>query len=111
MLLQVASLPVIEHSTGLRFGAYPTSLLSGQAVSLGDHIGIKAVLILRKAQESKHLDVQDFDWVRGGASPNWRLINDEEIRLFDKGLEMLDGDIAAVDCLLDDLLPRTPSHA
>ncbi|WVQ87653.1 hypothetical protein IAS59_001380 [Cryptococcus gattii] len=61
VLLNVASLPVIEHCTNLAFGAYPPFLLSTQPV-----------------YESKHTHVQDFDWVRGGQSPNWSLLSKDE---------------------------------
>ncbi|GFZ48094.1 hypothetical protein JCM24511_05842 [Saitozyma sp. JCM 24511] len=43
VLLHVASLPVIEHSRGIRFGPYPAFLLTEP----------------------------DFDWPQGGESPNW----------------------------------------
>ncbi|OXC87004.1 tubulin folding cofactor C [Cryptococcus neoformans] len=61
VLLNVASLPVIEHCTNLAFGAYPSFLLSTQPV-----------------YESKHTQVQDFDWVRGGQSPNWSLLTTDQ---------------------------------
>ncbi|KAL0253742.1 hypothetical protein I308_101118 [Cryptococcus tetragattii IND107] len=62
VLLNVASLPVIEHCTNLAFGAYPPFLLSTQPV-----------------YESKHTHVQDFDWVRGGPSPNWSLLSKDQV--------------------------------
>lgn len=62
VLLNVASLPVIEHCTNLAFGPCPLFLLS----------------TLPAVYESKHIHVQDFDWVRGGQSPNWRLLSKEQ---------------------------------
>ncbi|WVQ85934.1 hypothetical protein IAT38_008102 [Cryptococcus sp. DSM 104549] len=61
VLLHVASLPVIEHSKDLKFGGYPSQLLPTPPPFT-----------------SKHAQVQDFDWVRGGPSPNWATLSDAE---------------------------------
>lgn len=81
VLLNVASLPVIEHCTNVAFGAYPSFLLSTQP-----------------AYESRHTQVQDFDWVRGGQSPNWSLLSKDQAstlftqemasRLYDEGINV-----------------------
>ncbi|OCF33655.1 hypothetical protein I316_04729 [Kwoniella heveanensis BCC8398] len=67
ILLHVASLPVIEYSNNLTFGGYPSVLLPPHA-SLSENPGSEHPI-----SESKHAQVQDFDWVRSGPSPNWRL--------------------------------------
>ncbi|WVF68190.1 hypothetical protein IAT40_002955 [Kwoniella sp. CBS 6097] len=67
ILLHVASLPVIEHSKDLVFGPYPSALLS-PSTRTGADPGEGQV-----TYESKHTQVQDFDWVRPGPSPHWRL--------------------------------------
>ncbi|WVQ95661.1 hypothetical protein IAU59_002759 [Kwoniella sp. CBS 9459] len=72
ILLHVASLPVIEHSKDLVFGAYPSVLFADLAITSGD------TAIGQASYESKHAQVQDFDWVRPGPSPNWRLARHDE---------------------------------
>lgn len=56
VLLHVPSLPVIEGCKGVMVGAYPFES------------GVK----------SRHAEIQDFDWVRAGPSPNWRLLSAQE---------------------------------
>ncbi|WVR08521.1 hypothetical protein IAU60_005576 [Kwoniella sp. DSM 27419] len=95
VLLHVASLPVIEHSTGMRFGPYPPDLL------LADDPGYA----------SKHADVQDFDWPLGGTSPHWRAATPEEHGLLTPAvlaeISHLQGDDqAGVVKVLDSLLGR-----
>ncbi|WVQ70733.1 hypothetical protein IAR50_000255 [Cryptococcus sp. DSM 104548] len=92
ILLNVASLPVIEHSQKLRFGSYPDLFLP------------KAL-----AYVSKHTEVQDFDWVRGGQSPNWSLLPQGDVPedLLAQLTEQLDGsNQPSVDLWLDRLLVR-----
>lgn len=60
VMLYVPSLPVIEGCDGVMVGAYPGSL--------GDV----------PAAENQHDQIQDFDWVRGGPSPHWRVLTAEE---------------------------------
>lgn len=56
VLLEVGSLPVIERCEGVMLGPYA----AGESGS-----GLYA-------------QVQDFDWVRGGQSPHWRLLEEQE---------------------------------
>jgi hypothetical protein len=55
-------MPIIEHSTDIYFGALPETILSPTP---SPDIEPK----------SRHWDVQDFDWVREGNSPNWHRVN------------------------------------
>ncbi|ODN99535.1 hypothetical protein L198_03379 [Cryptococcus wingfieldii CBS 7118] len=92
VLLNVASLPVIEHSQNLTFGPYPDLLLP----QTPDYV-------------SKHTEVQDFDWVRGGQSPNWSLLAKDDVPedLLVQLSEQLDGgmdDRPSVDIWIDCLL-------
>ncbi|WWD20723.1 hypothetical protein CI109_105199 [Kwoniella shandongensis] len=96
ILLHVGSLPVIEHSTRLRFGPYPSFLLPTPPPSYS----------------SKHAHVQDFDWVRGGQSPNWSILpsDDESSLIKAEHISTLesendDGKVD-VEALLLDLLPQ-----
>ncbi|ORY20383.1 tubulin binding cofactor C-domain-containing protein, partial [Naematelia encephala] len=61
ILLHVVSLPIIEHSSNLHFGPYPRSLFSDLDKGI-------------QLTQSKFDQVQDFDWLRGGPSPNWTLL-------------------------------------
>lgn len=36
---------------------------------------------MQPPQGSRHADVQDFDWLRPGQSPNWRLVGEDEVDL------------------------------
>ncbi|KAF8337065.1 tubulin binding cofactor C-domain-containing protein [Cantharellus anzutake] len=52
ILLYVPTIPVIEHCSDLRVGPYPASLPTS-------------------ASDSKHHELQDFNWIKEGPSPNW----------------------------------------
>ncbi len=56
LLLHTQSLPVVERCRGVRFGGYP----------------------FPAEGESRHEQVQDFDWVRPGPSPHWALLSPSE---------------------------------
>lgn len=53
---------------------------------------------MKQAYESRHTQVQDFDWVRGGQSPNWSLLSKDQAstlftqemasRLYDEGINV-----------------------
>lgn len=98
VLLNVASLPVIEHCTNVAFGAYPSFLLSTQPASLFIYFLFRAFTDMKQAYESRHTQVQDFDWVRGGQSPNWSLLSKDQAstlftqemasRLYDEGINV-----------------------
>ncbi|WVN89855.1 uncharacterized protein L203_105085 [Cryptococcus depauperatus CBS 7841] len=60
VLLDVASLPVIEHCKNVKFGSYPNHLFTSKPI-----------------YKSKHTQVQDFDWIREGPSPHWKFLPDE----------------------------------
>ena len=60
--------------------------------------------------ESRHGEVQDFDWVRGGASPNWRSLGADEVAPNDEDYTSLDSEEVDVDALLARLLPQPPHH-
>ncbi|BEI82359.1 hypothetical protein CcaverHIS002_0302270 [Cutaneotrichosporon cavernicola] len=59
LLLHVASLPVVERCKGVRFGPYP----------------------FQAGGESRHEQVQDFDWVRPGPSPHWYLLSPDQAEI------------------------------
>jgi hypothetical protein len=60
VLVNIPSMPIIEHSTDIAFGALPGKILSPTPT-----------LSLDTKSKSRHWEVQDFDWVREGDSPNW----------------------------------------
>ncbi|KAK8850540.1 hypothetical protein IAR55_004458 [Kwoniella newhampshirensis] len=96
VLLHVGSLPVIEHSTSIQFGACPNELLPSPL----------------PGYTSKHALVQDFDWVRGGQSPNWNILSPSEsdrtqILILKLLSRLEDGGDVDVQQALDELLPST----
>ncbi|RDB23844.1 Tubulin-folding cofactor C [Hypsizygus marmoreus] len=60
--LSIPSNPIIEHCSNIRFAAYPTALLPSPTVPT-----------------SNHFSVQDFSHIRATPSPNWRVMNDDQI--------------------------------
>lgn len=97
ILLHVQSTPIIEHSSSLYIGAFPT------------HIDLSG-----KESVSKHDQVQDFDWVRGGKSPNWTALGSTA-----SGMVFTPTDSEAIRALKDgnevgeivDRLTSSQSHA
>ena len=55
--------------------------------------------------ESRHHEVQDFDWVRGGVSPNWTMLEEGETRFGDAEIALVNENIIDVDSVLDKVLP------
>ena len=49
--------------------------------------------------------MQDFDWVRGGVSPNWTILEDGEIPFNDAEIALVSEDIIDVNTVLDKVLP------
>ncbi|WRT70706.1 uncharacterized protein IL334_007704 [Kwoniella shivajii] len=95
VLLNVASLPIIEYSKSMKFGSYPTSLVSTD--NENEHSNIN------------HTKVQDFDWPLPTPSPNWSSISDKQVSaiLSESDIEIINGldegsDVAE---LLNRLLP------
>lgn len=103
--LHVTSAPVIEHSTALMFAPYP-STLAHQPVSR------KGVSCCRKTDSqtgvSRLTELADFDWVRGGQSPNWRRMSEDEEKDGEDVVRQLEGG-ADVQSLLERLLPASDS--
>jgi hypothetical protein len=62
LLLHIPSNPIIEHSSSLRFGRYPSDLRHKTSPS---------------SVVSRHRDVQDFGWIKPGPSPNFEVLTDE----------------------------------
>jgi len=96
--LSIPSNPIIEHSSGIRFAAYPALLLSSGSSS---HV-----------KDSKHTSVQDFSHIRPTQSPNWSVMHDEDRPVqdwFEPLLNMNEGgeekEVGSV--LLDGVLPRS----
>ncbi|KAL7425108.1 hypothetical protein Q5752_000796 [Cryptotrichosporon argae] len=71
VLLDVASIPVIEASTCIQIGAHPSG-----------------------SEGSKHALVQDFDWVQPGRSPHWSLLHPDEVERLHAALDR--GDLASL---------------
>ena len=68
--LRVRAGPIIEHSSGLGFAPYP-ALLYPQVVQ---HLQAQGL----GEDDGQWADVQDFGWLRTAASPNWKVICDNE---------------------------------
>jgi hypothetical protein len=64
VLVNIPSMPIIEHSTDIAFGPLPEDLLPSTTMLDPD-----------TQSPSRHWEVQDFDWVREGNSPNWHRVN------------------------------------
>jgi hypothetical protein len=62
-----------------------------------------------KVGKSRHAEMQDFDWVRGGPSPHWRLLSlaeglsEDDMRLLDSPKDMDLSDLLARLLPKDDL--------
>lgn len=77
LLLRIPSNPIIEHSSSLLFGRYPSNLRQASSPSL----------------VSRHSEVQDFGWIKPGPSPNFEVLTDEVAdEVGSKVAEVLDGD-------------------
>lgn len=77
LLLHIPSNPIIEHSSSLRFGRYPSSLRHKTSPS---------------SVVSRHRDVQDFGWIKAGPSPNFEVLTDEVADEMGSNVaQMLDG--------------------
>jgi hypothetical protein len=101
ILLHVTSVPVIEHCTGLTFGQYPSMTSPRQP---GTTIPPGHALVSRLDE------LADFDWVRGGPSPNWRKMDDEDCVSLERSLlERLapDGEVDVLSVLEAVLGPST----
>ena len=61
LLLHIPSDPIIEHSSGLRFGPYPQSLRREEGTTI----------------TSRHDQVQDFGWIKPGPSPNFGVVAED----------------------------------
>ena len=61
LLLHIPSNPILEHSSSLRFGRYPTDLRHNSSFSL----------------VSRYREVQDFGWIKPGPSPNFEVMPDD----------------------------------
>jgi len=85
--LLTTSNPIIEHSSTIRFAAYPTSL--SQPV--------------QTISDNKYTSVQDFSHIRPTPSPNWCILPDEAQR--DNWLELVSEQDIAVSRLLEETLP------
>ncbi|KAF8556601.1 hypothetical protein OG21DRAFT_1602168 [Imleria badia] len=59
--VECGSDPIIEHCSGIRFAAYPSSLVRGGAI-----------------QDSKHFAVKDFSHISPMPSPNWSWLQEEK---------------------------------
>lgn len=93
ILLHVHSNPIIERSHNLRFGAYPEAFRA--PLSEGFFHG-----------QSNHHSVQDFDWIKSGPSPNWRV--EDNPALVTKVIEVVedDKDIRDVSQFLAEILSQ-----
>lgn len=65
-----ASHPIIEDCTGLGFTSLPASFPSGGVVGKD---GQAAEVVNRFAE------VDDFKWLKAEASPNWRVLREDEL--------------------------------
>ncbi|EJU01304.1 hypothetical protein DACRYDRAFT_116494 [Dacryopinax primogenitus] len=77
VLLQVNSVPIIEHCRGISVGEYPAVL---RALVLQDS---------GTTFDSKHAEMQDFNWLQGGQSPNWNRISAESATSWDDRVRRL----------------------
>ncbi|WWC92302.1 uncharacterized protein L201_007256 [Kwoniella dendrophila CBS 6074] len=97
ILLNVQSLPVIEHSKSLRFGSYPDFMIDSVVTDIDN--------------QKNHLKVQDFDWPLPSPSPNWSAIPNTDAFgsiLSDKILDKSDnlGSNETVEQILDEVLVK-----
>jgi len=75
VLLSVKSVPIIEDCTSITVGAYPE--------------GLRAVRTSGTALASKHAEMQDFNWLQPGQSPNWCLMSAESAATYEDRVRSL----------------------
>ncbi|KZO94666.1 TBCC-domain-containing protein [Calocera viscosa TUFC12733] len=75
VLMNVSSVPIIEHCSGIAIGAYPKALETDH----GDGPSL----------DSKHAEMQDFNWLQPGQSPNWTSISSESASSFEERVRRL----------------------
>ena len=68
MHVLTASQPIIERSSGIGFGEYALSY-----AELGEHMAMAKLV----KEEDRGRDVNDFQWLRRAASPNWYVVDAE----------------------------------
>ncbi|WWC65182.1 uncharacterized protein I303_107796 [Kwoniella dejecticola CBS 10117] len=73
ILLNVNSLPVIEHCKTLRFGGYPEDLLQSRSTDRTNNLPHT-----QSNANTNHTKVQDFDWPLPTPSPNWSVLSETD---------------------------------
>lgn len=108
VFLSIPSNPVIEGSSGIRFGAYPAALSPTSSVSPNKNISSPLLgscyVQLQQGQENKYTAVQDFSHIRATPSPNWRVLPQEQIYDWQLTAAEPTGEGALKECL-ERLLP------
>jgi tubulin-specific chaperone C len=84
--LSCSSRPIIENSSGIVFGPYPTNVAERAGIT--------------KVEEEWYVKelVEDFNWLRREHSPNWRISKDgigDDTWL--KVLDIMEGDSPSVE--------------
>src|SRR5882762_2194985 len=102
--LSIPSNPIIEHSSSIRFAAYPTSLYlpeqpTSVSVCLLILIEFPSDLSKPNLQNNKYTSVQDFSHIRPTQSPNWCIMPDETRR--DNWFELSPREDRAIGKMLD----------
>ncbi|KIR35644.1 tubulin folding cofactor C [Cryptococcus deuterogattii MMRL2647] len=65
------------HAKDLQQCIMVAPVLPGSAM-LSEMVDCLVIVGAQQVYESKHTQVQDFDWVRGGQSPNWSLVSKDQ---------------------------------
>jgi hypothetical protein len=100
--LSIPSNPIIEHSSAIRFAAYPTSLSLSAPTSVRFPSTFPYTPSKTNSQD-KYTSVQDFSHIRSTQSPNWSIMPDDARRDDWLGLDVQEG--GDIKKLLDELLP------
>ncbi|KAJ1940288.1 hypothetical protein GGF37_004035, partial [Kickxella alabastrina] len=101
VLLHCVSHPIIERSKGVRFAEFPSVLQSESMIHGMDVAGLRGL-------ENMFDRVDDFNWLRRQASPNWRV----HAGMADDGMwSLVDDESKPRERVLDGLLPQVESSA
>ena len=79
--LSIASNPIIEHCSSIRFAIYPTSLWNKSAEEKVPHDGYLFQVFPNYLWQgpSVNLNVQDFSHIRPTPSPNWSVLPEDGV--------------------------------
>ncbi|KAI0356885.1 hypothetical protein OH77DRAFT_177458 [Trametes cingulata] len=76
--ISIASNPIIEHCSAIRFADYPTCLRRHSSTSNTKVMMLFTASAAPQEGKSNYLAVQDFSHIRASPSPNWSALPEEQ---------------------------------